>query len=380
MNYAQAVQQIINTSPGVGGGGGVQNISGLTPVSDINNIPHRTAFGSNGVGIGLPATVNCTFDGGGSGTVDMTWAIGSYNPGGTAFSTVAFYSDAVYNIVGTPVTTGSITNTGNITDTVQVTVKTPWFPLTSTVKAVYDLTQLATSTDNSYGTVDASNNITVIKSVAPGTTGINLNSSGTAPKLSGNKAVMIGTGFWVQPSPTTDFDYLHYHATASLVKHTSIFAVNVTDTNSVVGIAGNNGFNAAANNGVDFICNTTTTLQGLALITYGNGTTSVGWENTSMNPLGSDTVMAVTLDNAIANGTTKVLGYTGTTLFTATSNGTGLTDITPATPTFRIGNYGGAGNMSGSIYMLVFLNGAPETDAVRNKLVQDIAAHCGITL
>jgi hypothetical protein len=90
--------------------------------------------------------------------------------------------------------------------------------------------------------------------------------------------------------------------------------------------------------------------------------------------------LALNNNNAHASG--KVRGYVGTVQYDATSTGSALCDITPANPVWQIGSYGAGlgGTMSGNFQTRVYLSGTPESDAVRNKLVQDIAFYCGITV
>jgi hypothetical protein len=319
--------------------------------------------------------VSCTFTNGTTGTVDVTWSVGSYS------QTAAFYDDIGYNITGTPVEIASIKNPGNVTTTASVTVKDAFFPVTNTLGPIYSWKDMVTNTDNAFGIVNSSSGITTIKSVAPGPTGINLVSFGTAPVLSGGRGVLIGTGAWIQSPATTDFDFLFYNATAADLKWTAIVAGNFTDTNAVtVGVFGHNGFSAGNTGVAARLKQDSTSTQSSILITE-NGVDAIRANFTTMMTYGSDMIASWQLDNSLAAASGKVKGFNGTTQHNVTATGTFNLDNVPAADPFEIGDLGSTGtvDMSGNLAMIVFIKGT-ETDSVRNKLVQDIAAYVGITL
>lgn len=354
-------------------------LSALDPVSNIS-VPYRTAFGSNGVTVGLPASIGCTV-GGSPDTVAITWAIGSYNSG-AAGSTVAFHADAVYNIVGTPVETAEITNPNALTVTCQVTVKTPFFPLTASNKIIFDWKQMVSNTDNSYGTVNGSGGITTIKSVAPGTTGINIPSVGTAPTLSGGRGVLNGSGSWRQSVAGSSFDFMHYKPTQADLKWTVVAVGNFTDTGaSLMGLCGNNG-HSSSNNGVAVNIDSSGANVSLNVLITGNGANAISKGNAAM-VFGSDTVVGLQVDHALAHASGKVTAFRRTsssvvTEYTSTSTGADTLDNVPAAGTFGVGNWGsGANLMSGNLAMLVLLDGV-ESDSVRDTLIQNLAFYCGL--
>lgn len=358
------------------GGGGVENIATLGAVSDIF-VPYNTAFGTNGAGVGLPASLSCTFDSAGVGSVDMTWAVGSYLP---ATSGASGLDDVLYVITGTPVTTGSITNTNTILKNVNVTVRDMFQPLTAGIGWIVSSSGLATSTTNTFGTVDGSNNITLLKSLAPGPLGRDLTGIGTVPTLSGGNMVFGGAGNFEQSSANTDFDFLSYDA-ADNVKHTILMVFNPTDTNSNNNpLMGNNGFTTSINGfSLWWDCSSTNSLVGYWIAA--NGAECVGWTGGSTQiTAATDNVYAWQFDKTLpATSGNRVKGFRGSTQFDGSCNGSGASDITPANGKFQLGGRGGGagGFFTGNMRMVVILTGT-ESDAVRNKLAADMLVYCGL--
>jgi hypothetical protein len=353
---------------------GVTNIYSLSSVSPIT-VPYNTAFGSNGAGVGLPSSVNCVFVGGGTGSVNLTWAIGTYN------ALTPAYADASYNIVGTPVTGASITNTSGKTVTCNVTVQDMFQPLASPITAIWDFTKLVTNTTNAYGTVNASDDITLIKSLSPGPTNRPLQSKGTAPKLSANKGVFIGTGAFEETGTTTAFNFMSYNATPANFKWTVLFVANITDTNNLAGIMGNNGF-YHLNHG--FAINTWTTDATTELgtfITNGVSGGAIGWGEDGGIAPGTNRVMTIRVDNSLGAASGKVRSYLGSTAINATSGGNGALSSTIPSKRFELGDMGtnSGYDFQGTMSMVVILAGV-ESDAVLAKLQSDIAAYNGISL
>ncbi len=360
-----------------GGESGAGNIATLATVANIT-VPYNTAFGTNGATVGLPAAINCTFDDSSTGTVPMTWAIGSYNPLGTSGS--GFRVSTEYTIVGTPVTGGGITNTNSVIRSVTVTVQHALAPV-SGIAGFWDFTGLVTSTANDYGTVDGSNNITLVKSLAPGPVGRDFNALNTAPKLSAGTAAMIGTGAFKQVSAVSDLYFLHYKPVTNDLKWTAIFVGNLTDTNTANGaIIGNNGINTFATGMVLNYSSNTSDNNLTTLITAGGGNTVAGATHVNAIVPGTQHVYTVTLDNSLTN-VEKSKVWRGNTLITATASGSAAPSNATPGSVFNLGDGGtfSSNDASGNYKLFLILEGVP-SDAILNKLKSDIAAYTGTSL
>lgn len=358
--YVEVIEE-----PPVGGAGDIVSLGSVSPITVVFN----TAFGS----IGLPGSVSAVFTGSVAGAVNLTWALGTYNPVGNP------YADTPYTLIGTPVLEPGVTNSGNITVSCVVTMSDMFQPLTQTIAGIYDFTKLVTNTTNVYGTVNSAGDITLVKSLAPGPLSRDYVVQGTAPKFSAGSAVLIGTGSFQQSTVNTDLDFEHYASPASDLKYTEIIALKVNDTGGLNGIIGNNGY-YFGNNGVSLLLQTATTQQDL--VWYIGGFGSDALVNVAAGGLipGANTVLSIQVDNALA-AASKVKTYRNLTLVSATATGTGTFSNVLGHGLYNMGDAGtnGVNDMSGNIMFRVVLQGT-ESDAVRNKLIQDIAAYCNITL
>lgn len=118
----------------------------------------------------------------------------------------------------------------------------------SNIELLVDFTGLVVGTTNDYGTVDGSGNITTLKSLAPGPTGRDFTSGGTAPTLSGGAGVFGGAGYFTNTVKAT-WNFLHFNATLANLKHTIHFVAklaNALNPNSFLGILGNTGGSSAS--------------------------------------------------------------------------------------------------------------------------------------
>jgi hypothetical protein len=102
---------------------------------------------------------------------------------------------------------------------------------------------LVNNTNNTYGIVDVSGNVTKWKSVSPHATGVEFDSNGTAPTLAIDGLTFGGAGRLRHATAAT-FNNFHYRATLNDLKwtiHGVIKFGTSSDPNAVYGLCGNNG-------------------------------------------------------------------------------------------------------------------------------------------
>jgi hypothetical protein len=112
---------------------------------------------------------------------------------------------------------------------------------------------LVVNTNNTFGTVDVSGNVTVLKSVSPHATGVEFGSQGTAPTLSGAGVVFGGTGNLRHTGASSVFNNFHFRATIGALKWAihGVFQIGTSDDpNAFYGIVGNNG-GASSSKGIN---------------------------------------------------------------------------------------------------------------------------------
>lgn len=103
---------------------------------------------------------------------------------------------------------------------------------------------LVVNTNNGFGTVDASGNVTTWKSVSPHATGNDFNSNATAPTLSGGNIVLGGAGNFRHSGLSSVFNFMHYNATLANLKwcaHGIIKMGTTSNPGGTYGILGNAG-------------------------------------------------------------------------------------------------------------------------------------------
>lgn len=111
---------------------------------------------------------------------------------------------------------------------------------------------LVVNTNNDYGIVDSSGNITTLKSVAPHATGVTFTSNGTAPTLTSGRIRFPGGGR-LRCTNASAFDTMHHRASGITDLKATVHAVVVFEDNdnpnANCGLFGNNG-NSSANKGI----------------------------------------------------------------------------------------------------------------------------------
>jgi len=367
----------VDTGGGGGGGGSstiLATINGGVNASPIT-VQFNTPFGTGGGTVGLPATVACTFSDGSVGTIGINWLTGSYNATGSP------YVDAPYIVTGTPILTGLQTDPGNLSITCTITVRHMFFQVTSTILGLFDAKGLIANTNNSFGTVDASSNCTVWKSIAPGPLGRDFNSIGVAPKISGGKLQFIGTGYYEEAAAISAiWNPLFYNAVAANLKCTIVIVGRVNDTNTLKSILGNNGFSGAAN-GLAVITETSAGNGNFAINISGGAGDVFNWFNVNVLGVDVDNVYTFRLDGSLAAGSGKGVANRGLTQFAATSTGSNVPNQ-PPTNKMTIGNMGTGNNVYSHIGNLsaIYLIAGVETPTITNKLITDAGAVFGVSV
>lgn len=111
---------------------------------------------------------------------------------------------------------------------------------------------LVTNTTNDYGVVDASGNVTKLKSVTPHATGVEFDSNGTAPTLGGTGIVFGGAGRLRHNGVSSVFNNFHFRSSIASLKWAvhGVFKVGNTDNpDAIYAIFGNNG-TSSVNKGI----------------------------------------------------------------------------------------------------------------------------------
>jgi hypothetical protein len=154
---------------------------------------------------------------------------------GTSYKIHYFAKDAVLN-----------ESSAALTSTITTMSAINYAALTS-LQLILDDAGLATNTDNLYGTVDASNNVTAWKSLAPGPTGRNFAVNGTGVTLA--SGVNFGGSGSLRCTDRASFKFLHYHASGIASLKFTCYAVikfaDLSDPNYSVMLFGNNGTSSA---------------------------------------------------------------------------------------------------------------------------------------
>jgi hypothetical protein len=168
------------------------------------------------------------------------------------------------------------------------------------------------------------------------------------------------------------------------LKWTVITDVNITDTNALVGMFGNNGY-YNANKGIVIAVDSSSTNTSLtALVCNGAGgaqPVGIAFTSTTALTLGSAQILTVKLDNSLIAAGGKFRAYDGITAHDATATGTGVLGTGNASTRFQIMDMGTSGGLdaSGSMRFVCILGGV-ETDAKLAKLQSDIATITGTAL
>jgi hypothetical protein len=178
------------------------------------------------------------------------WKRDGVNIGGaTARTYVVTASD-----VGTSLTvTVSGTGISSVTSAGFPISSTRNYAAGSSYESIWDYSGLVVNTNNAYGIVDVSGNITTLKSVAPGPTGRDLTVNGTGPTLSGGRGVFGGAGS-LRHNVAATYEFMHRNATAANYKLTIRVVAKpgtIANPNAAYGFLGNNAA-SAANKGTSF--------------------------------------------------------------------------------------------------------------------------------
>jgi hypothetical protein len=107
---------------------------------------------------------------------------------------------------------------------------------------------LVTNTDNSFGTVDVSGNVTKLKSVAPHVTAVEFNSTGTAPTLTA-EGIQFGGAGRLAHSTVATFNGYSYNATLANIKGAVCMVIKLGSSSSPgvsYALFGNNGTSTTA--------------------------------------------------------------------------------------------------------------------------------------
>lgn len=113
---------------------------------------------------------------------------------------------------------------------------------------------LVVNSDNGFGTIDVSGNVTAFKSVSPHATGVTFGPQGTSPTLSGGSMVFGGAGNLRHTGASSVFNTLHYRSSINDLKwaiHGVIKVGNSDNPNTFYSITGNNG-GASTTKGITF--------------------------------------------------------------------------------------------------------------------------------
>lgn len=103
---------------------------------------------------------------------------------------------------------------------------------------------LVNNTNNSYGTVDGSGNVTLLKSVSPHATGVEFGSQGTAPTLSASGIVFGGAGNLRHTGASSVFNSFHFISGITNLKWAvhGVFQIgSSSNPDTFYAVAGNNG-------------------------------------------------------------------------------------------------------------------------------------------
>lgn len=102
---------------------------------------------------------------------------------------------------------------------------------------------LVNNTNNTFGTVDVSGNVTKLKSVSPHATGVEFDSNGTAPTLT-TDGIQFGGAGRLRHATAATFNNFHYRASINDLKWTihAVVKFGTTDNpDALYGFCGNNG-------------------------------------------------------------------------------------------------------------------------------------------
>lgn len=111
---------------------------------------------------------------------------------------------------------------------------------------------LVVNTTNAAGVVDGSGNVTKISSMSPHASGVEFDSNGTAPVLSGGSIVFAGTGTLRHNGAGSVFNAYHYNSNINLVTWCVHFVVKIgsgSNPGAEYGVFGNNG-SGSGNKGI----------------------------------------------------------------------------------------------------------------------------------
>lgn len=126
--------------------------------------------------------------------------------------------------------------------------RTSRYGVLSNIEFVIDAGGLATGTNNSYGDIDGSNGINSIKSIAPGTTGLDftVNGSGVTYNPTTKAIDFNGSGRLRYTGAASLFNFLSYHASGYASLKWTVFAVvkfgtSIKPSSASYGLFGNTG-------------------------------------------------------------------------------------------------------------------------------------------
>jgi hypothetical protein len=346
---------------------GPVNITAITTTVNDFSVPYNTAFGTNGVTVGLPQTVTVTYSDASSGSVGITWT-GSYSP------TAGPWDDIVYTITGTPVLVGDVTNSPLQTLSVDITVTDMLAPVeaVATIAVVRDTIGLVNGVTNDYGTVTGGVATQWDNFYGPSTT--DYIQSGTGPTLTAGRLVFTQK---LTTALNTDLDFLHYQATAANLKSIILKAIKITDVNDLNLIFGNNGF-YEGNAGISYGSYTTDSSATIQMKITGGGANQIVASHLNLFTPGTEFLWTARLDNTLLPAAGKSKMYNGTTLVSATSTGTGvLSGVALTKPVDTAGGASATYNFEGSLGPEIIINGSV-SDGILLKLQQDLMAYCGI--
>jgi hypothetical protein len=258
--------------------------------------------------------------------------------------------------------------------------------ISSSIAAIYDFTQLQTSTTNRQGTLNGSNLCTGINSVLPGPVGITMSPAGTNPPWAAG-ALTFGTAtddHFKQASATSDFNFTYVNATPANLKWTAFFVANLSTDTTWQSVFGNSGL-FSPNGGVSIFYDFGSGNSKMAVAidnTTGGGTSVCLW----FSPNGGVTlntwrVYCVQVDFSLAQNAGRVQSWNGNSAQTATSTGSG-TPMTASTGVeFYLGDSRTFGNadMQGSMKFFAILSGV-ESSTVRQQIMERISKYTGVAL
>lgn len=232
-----------------------KNIVSLAPIDPIT-VPFNTDFED----LDLPSSVLATFDVGAQEDVNLTWLVGDYDQG----------TDGTYTLYATIVETATIHNPSEIQAEIEVEVEdvsAPNYALLNNIKLIMDATGLVTNTDNSYGVVNSSNQVTTWKSLTPGPTGENFPFNTTAPDIY-NKIIYGNGDGTLRHATAAYFDFMSYKATFANLKFTIHTCMMFEDIpGGIFGLLGNNGTSAGSKGVAAYFVNNSSTPRALRWMT-----------------------------------------------------------------------------------------------------------------